>query len=218
LKYFLLLLDNFEQVVDAAVRVADLLADCPHLKVMVSSRMMLHIRGEQEFPVPPLAVPDPQHLPDLMALSQYEAVELFVSRAQATKPTFHLTATNANAIAEICARLDGLPLAIELAAARTKVLSPQVLLAKLERRLQVLTQGSVDLPERQQTLRNTLAWSYDLLSPQEQRLFRQLSVFVGGFTLEAVEAVSKTLGDEAMHVLEGVASLLDKNLVQQTVQ
>ena len=217
-RHILLLLDNFEQVASAAVQVADLLAACPQLKVIVTSRVVLHVRGEQEFPVPPLAVPDPKRLPDLVALSQYEAVELFVSRAQATKPTFHLTATNAHAIAEICARLDGLPLAIELAAARAKVLSPQVLLARLERRLQVLTQGSIDLPERQQTLRNTLAWSYDLLSPQEQRLFRQLTAFVGGFTLEAVEAFSKMLGDEPMHVLEGVSSLLDKNLVQQTVQ
>jgi DNA-binding CsgD family transcriptional regulator/tetratricopeptide (TPR) repeat protein len=151
-------------------------------------------------------------------LSRFGAVELFVSRAQATMPMFQLTATNVHTIAEICARLDGLPLAIELAAARVKVLSPQVLLARLEHRLQVLTQGSVDLPERQQTLRNTLAWSYDLLSPQEQRLFRHLTAFVGGFTLEAAEAVCKTLGDETMHTLEDVASLLDKNLVQQTVQ
>src|SRR5258708_22672847 len=189
-KHILLLLDNFEQVASAALQVADLLTTCPKLKVIVTSRAVLHVRGEQEFPVPPLAVPDPQHLPDLVALSQYEAVALFVSRAQATNPTFQLTVSNASTIAEICVRLDGLPLAIELAAARAKVLSPQVLLAKLERRLQVLTQGSVDLPERQQTLRNTLAWSYDLLSPQEQRLFRQLSVFLGGFTLEAVEAGS----------------------------
>ncbi len=217
-KQILLLLDNFEQVASAALQVADLLAACAKLKIIVTSRIVLHVRGEQEFPVPPLAVPDPKRLPDLVELSRYEAVELFVSRAQATKPTFQLTATNAHAIAEICVRLDGLPLAIELAAARAKVLSPQVLLARLERRLQVLTQGSVDLPERQQTLRNTLAWSYDLLSPQEQRLFRQLTAFIGGCTLEAVEAVCKTLGDEPMHVLEGVSSLLDKNLVQQTVQ
>jgi predicted ATPase/DNA-binding CsgD family transcriptional regulator len=215
-KHILLLLDNFEQVASAAVLITDLLAACPHLKVIVTSRATLHVRGEQEFPVPPLAVPDPACLPDLVALSQYEAVELFVSRAQATKPTFHLTATNAHAVAEICSRLDGLPLAVELAAARVKVLSPQVLLTRLERRLQVLTQGSIDLPERQRTLRNTLAWSYDLLSPQEQRLFRHLSVFVGGCTLEAVDAVSITVGVKDSDVLEGIASLLDKSLLQRT--
>jgi predicted ATPase len=214
----LLLLDNFEQVLAAAPHLTDLLTSCPHLTILVTSRATLHIQGEHEFPVPPLTFPNLNQLLPLEALSGYDAVALFVSRAQATKPTFHLTATNAHVVAEICARLDGLPLAIELAAARAKMLSPQMLLARLERRLQVLTQGSVDLPERQQTLRNTLAWSYDLLSPQEQRLFRQLTAFIGGFTLEAVEAVSKTLGDEPMHVLEGVASLLDKNLVQQTVQ
>jgi predicted ATPase/DNA-binding CsgD family transcriptional regulator len=217
-KHVLLLLDNFEQVLAAAPHLTDLLTSCPHLTILVTSRATLHVQGEHELPVPPLTLPDLNQLPPTEALSRYAAVALFVSRAQATKPTFQLTATNAHAVAEICARLDGLPLAIELAAARAKVLSPQMLLARLERRLQVLTQGSVDLPERQQTLRNTLAWSYDLLSPQEQRLFRQLTAFIGGFTLEAVEAVCKTLGDEPMHVLEGVASLLDKNLVHQTVQ
>src|SRR6266566_2347491 len=185
-KYVLLLLDNFEQVLPAAPHLTDLLTDCPHLTILVTSRATLHVQGEHEFPVPPLTLPNLNQLLSIEAMSRYTAVALFVSRAQATKPSFHLTATNAHAVAEICARLDGLPLAIELAAARAKVLSPQVLLARLEHCLQVLTQGSVDLPERQQTLRNTLAWSYDLLSPQEQRLFRGLSVFVGGFTLEAV--------------------------------
>jgi predicted ATPase/class 3 adenylate cyclase/DNA-binding CsgD family transcriptional regulator len=217
-KHVLLLLDNFEQVLAAAPHLTALLTSCPHLTILVTSRATLHVQGEYEFPVPPLTLPNLNHLPPTEVLSGYTAVALFVSRAQATKPAFHLTATNAHAVAATCARLDGLPLAIELAAARVKVLSPQVLLARLERCLQVLTQGSVDQPERQQTLRNTLAWSYDLLSPQEQRLFRQLTVFVGGCTLEAVEAVCKTLGDETIHTLEGVASLLDKNLVQQTVQ
>src|ERR1051326_6450787 len=149
-----------------------------------------------------MAPPDLNQLPPPEALSRYAAVALFVSRAQATKPTFHLTATNTHAVAEICVQLDGLPLAIELAAARSKLLPPQALLPRLEHRLTLLTSGGQDAPVRQQTLRNTLAWSYDLLSPQEQRLFRQLSVFVGGFTLEAVEAVCKTLGDETIHVLE----------------
>src|SRR6266568_4852042 len=201
-----------------ALHLTDLLTSCPHLTVLVTSRATLHVQGEHEFPVPPLTLPNLNQPPPTEVLSGYTAVALFVSRAQATKPAFQLTATNAHVVAEICARLDGLPLAIELAAARVKVLSPQVLLARLEHRLQVLTQGSVDQPERQQTLRNTLAWSYDLLSPQEQRLFRHLTAFVGGFTLEAVEDVCKTLGDETMHTLEDVASLLDKNLVQQAVQ
>jgi len=217
-KHMLLMLDNFEQVLAAALHLTDLLTSCPHLTVLVTSRATLHVQGEHEFPVPPLTLPNLNQPPPTEVLSGYTAVALFVSRAQATKPAFQLTATNAHVVAEICARLDGLPLAIELAAARVKVLSPQVLLARLEHRLQVLTQGSVDQPERQQTLRNTLAWSYDLLSPQEQRLFRHLTAFVGGFTLEAVEDVCKTLGDETMHTLEDVASLLDKNLVQQAVQ
>ena len=217
-KHLLLLLDNFEQVLPAARHLTDLLTSCPHLTILVTSRATLHVGGEHEFPVPPLTLPDLNQLPPTEALSGYAAVALFVARSQATKPTFHLTSTDAHAIAEICVRLDGLPLAIELAAARSKLLPPQALLTRLEHRLTLLTSGGQDAPVRQQTLRNTLAWSYDLLSPQEQRLFRQLSVFVGGCTLEAVEVVCKTLGDETMHVLEGVASLLDKNLVQQTVQ
>jgi len=217
-KHVLLLLDNFEQVLAAAPHLTDLLTSCPHLTILVTSRATLHVQGEHELPVPPLTLPDLNQLPPTEALSRYAAVALFVSRAQATKPTFQLTTTNAHAVAEICARLDGLPLAIELAAARSKLLPPQALLARLGHRLEVLTGGARDAPARQQTLRNTVAWSYDLLSPQEQRLFQQLTAFIGGFTLEAVEAVCKTLGDEPMHVLEGVASLLDKNLVHQTVQ
>ncbi len=156
----LLVLDNFEQVVSAAVQVAELLPACPRLKVIVTSREVLHVRGEQEFPVPPLSVPDPKHLPDLVALSQYEAVALFIQRAQAARPGFQVTTANAPAIASICARLDGLPLAIELAAARIKLLPPQALLARLGQRLQVLTGGARDAPARQQTLRNTIEWSY----------------------------------------------------------
>jgi predicted ATPase len=200
-KHLLLFLDNFEQVVDAAVDVADLLTVCPNLKVMVTSRMPLHVQGEQEFAVPPLAVPDPNHMPDLAALSKYEAVALFLSRAQAVKPEFQVTNTNAPTIAEICVRLDGLPLAIELAAARIKVLPPQALLARLGRRLAVLTSGARDAPARQQTLRNTIAWSYRLLDAQEQRLFRRLSIFAGGCTLEAVEAICVALDAGAGQVL-----------------
>ena len=217
-KQLLLLLDNFEQVVDAAVYVAELLAVCPNLKVMVTSRMALHVRGEQEFAIPPLSVPDPRRLPDLVALSQYEAVALFIQRAQAVKLEFQVTNANAPAISEICVRLDGLPLAIELAAARIKLLPPQALLARLGQRLAVLTSGARDVPERQKTLRNTIEWSYLLLDAYEQRLFRRLSVFVGGCTLEAAESVSAALGDATPSVLDGVASLIDKNLLLQTAQ
>jgi predicted ATPase len=216
-KQLLLVLDNFEQVLPAASHLVDLLAACPRLKMLVTSRFVLHVRGEQEFGVPPLAVPDPQRLPDLVTLSQYEAVALFIARAQAIKPDFQLSNTNARAVAEICARLDGLPLVIELSAARSKLLSPQALLARLGQRLTVLMRGAHDMPARQQTLRNTLAWSYQLLDEQEQRLFRRLSVFVGGCNLEAIEAVCKTLGDEA-EVFDAVASLIDKSLLQQTEQ
>ena len=217
-KQFLLVLDNFEQVLGAASQLTDLLAACPRLKMLVTSRFVLHVRGEQEFVVPPLAVPDPKHVSDLATLSHYEAVVLFIARTQAVKPDFQLTHANASAVAEICARLDGLPLAIELAAARSKLLPPQPMLAWLEKPLAVLTSGARDLPARQQTLRNTIAWSYHLLEAQEQRLFRQLSVFVGGCSLEAIEAVGMTLGDEAGVVFDTVASLLDKSLLQQTAR
>jgi predicted ATPase/class 3 adenylate cyclase/DNA-binding CsgD family transcriptional regulator len=217
-KQLLLLLDNFEQVAGAALQVADLLVACPKLKIIVTSRAVLHIRGEQEFPVPPLEVPDPKHLPDLVALSQYEAVVLFIKRAQAVKPEFQVTNANAPAVAEICVRLDGLPLAIELAAARIKVLPPQALLARLGQRLAVLTDRAKDVPARQQTLRNTIEWSYQLLDAQEQQLFRRLSVFVGGCTLEAIEAICDALENNngAVSVLDGVASLIDQSLLQQT--
>jgi predicted ATPase/DNA-binding CsgD family transcriptional regulator len=217
-KCLLLLLDNFEQVLAASIQVADLLAACPQLKVVVTSRAVLHVRGEQEFAVPPLAVPDPKHLPELEALSQYEAVALFLQRAQAAMLDFHMDDANVAAIAEICIRLDGLPLAIELAAVRIKLLPLQALLTRLEHRLHVLTGGARDVPERQQTLRNTIAWSYHLLDTQEQRLFRRLSVFVGGCTLEAVEAVCYETRLESLSALDETASLLDKSLLQQVAQ
>ena len=214
----LLLLDNFEQVVSAATHVADLLTSCPHLKVLVTSREVLHVRAEHEFPVPKLSLPDPKRLPDLMALSQYEAVALFIQRAEAVRPEFQMTNANAPAMAEICIRLDGLPLAIELAAARIKLLPPQALLTRLGQRLQLLTSNARDVPARQQTLRNTIQWSYDLLDAQEQQLFCRLSVFVDGCTLEAVEAVSAALGEATLPVFDRIASLIDKNLLQQTAQ
>src|SRR5947209_860001 len=217
-KQLLLLLDNFEQVVSAASQVTDLLVACPNLKIIVTSRAVLHVQGEQEFAVPPLSMPDPKHLPDMETLSQFEAVALFLARAQAVKPEFQVTNASAPTIAEICVRLDGLPLAIELAAARIKLLPPQALLARLGQRLAVLTGGARNAPARQQTLRNTIKWSYDLLDAHEQRLFRWLSVFSGGCTLEAIEAVCRSTCDEEIDVLDTVASLIDKSLVQQTEQ
>ncbi|HJT56397.1 MAG TPA: protein kinase [Ktedonobacteraceae bacterium] len=217
-KQMLLLLDNFEQIVSAAGEVVELLAACPQLKVLVTSREVLHVRAESEFPVPPLALPDAKHLSDLAALSHNAAVALFLQRAQAIKPDFQLTNANARAIIEICARLDGLPLAIELAAARVKLLPPQALLTRLDQRLEVLTGISRDVPERQQTLRNTIAWSYNLLDVTEQWLFRHLSVFPDGCTLQAVEAFCAALEKGDGQTMDRVASLIDKSLLQQIEQ
>ena len=216
-KHLLLLLDNFEQVMRAGVQVAELLAACPRLRVLVTSRVALHVRAEHEFALPPLALPDLKRLPDLVALSQYEVVALFIQRAQAARPEFQLTNANAPAVAEICVRLDGLPLAIELAAARIKALPPQALLARLGQRLAVLTSGARDVPVRQQTLRNTITWSYGLLGAAEQQLFRRLSVFVGGWTLEAAEALYAALddgsNDGAGALFDRMTSLLDNSLL-----
>ncbi len=214
-KHLLVVLDNFEQLLAAASLLPDLLSTCPELKIVVTSRAVLRMQGEYELPVPPLAVPDLQHLPSVEALVQYGAVALFVQRAQAIKPDFRVTEDNAGVIATICARLDGLPLAIELAAAYSKLLSPRALLARLEQPLQVLTRGGPDLPMRQQTLRNTMQWSYELLSPAEQRLFRRLAVFAGGCTLEAAEAVCTAPGEVSTPIMEMVASLLDTSLLQR---
>jgi predicted ATPase len=214
----LLLLDNFEHLIEAAPTVAEILAMSPNLKFMVTSRAALHLYGEHEFPVPPLAMANPLALPPVEALSRYPAVALFVQRAVAVRPDFELNSANASAVAEICARLDGLPLAIELAAARVKVLSPSALLTRLASRLQLLTGGSKDMPQRQQTLRAAIDWSYDLLSSAEQKLFRRLSVFVGGWTLEGAEAVCDAKGDLDLDLLDAIASLVDKSLVQQIEQ
>lgn len=221
-KHRLLVLDNFEQVIEACPLLAELLEACPAIKILVTSREVLRLRSEHQFVVPPLALPDPKHLPDARSLTHVPAVSLFTQRAQAIQPDFDVTPDNAATIAQICLRLDGLPLAIELAAARIKLLPLQTLLTRLDRRLHVLTGGARDLPERQQTLRNTLAWSYELLTTQEQCLFRQLSVFVGGCTLEAAEAICSALANTSAGLvgsaLDGVASLIDKNLVQQQAQ
>ncbi len=214
-KQQLLLLDNFEQLVQAAPQLMELLARCPQLKVLITSRAVLQVQGEYEFHVSPLALPNRKHPPADEALAEYAAVALFLQRAQAIKPDFQLTTANAAVIAKICLRLDGLPLAIELAAARIKLLSPQELLARLADPLTVLTDGPRDLPVRQQTLRNTLHWSYQLLSSWEQQLFRLLSVFVGGCTMEAAEAVatSQITTEPDHYILDGLSSLISKSLL-----
>jgi predicted ATPase/class 3 adenylate cyclase len=211
----LLVLDNFEQVLDAAAVVDDLLRRCPTLSILVTSRAPLQLRGEHEYPVPPLVLPEAGRPVTPSGLSQYEAVALFIERATAIRPDFAVTNANAPAVAAICARLDGVPLAIELAAARIRLLAPEALLARLGHSLDILTGGPRDLPARQQTLRSAIAWSYDLLRPPEQRLYRRLGVFVGGFTLEAAEAVCDPDGDLGIDALDGVSALVDASLVRQ---
>jgi predicted ATPase len=197
----LLLLDNFEQVLPAAKLIAEILEVCPFIKILVTSRTCLKIYGEQQFPVTPL--------------NQRSAIELFIQRAEAVRPNFSITSENVTEIGEICSRLDGLPLAIELAAARTRVLSPSEMLIRLQSRLEWLSGGALDLPERQQTLRNTIDWSYSLLNEAERKLFRRLSVFIGGCTVEAAEAACNTSRDLGVDVIEGLSSLMDKNFIQR---
>jgi predicted ATPase/class 3 adenylate cyclase len=211
----LLLLDNLEQVLEAAPIVDRLLSTAAGLKILATSRTPLGLYGEYEFPIPPLSLPDPESLPPLENLTEYEAVRLFVERARAVRPDFSLAEDNAPAVVEICERLDGLPLAIELAAARIKLLTPQVLLDRLGNRLKILTGGARNLPERQRTLRNAIEWSYELLDEGEKMLFGRLGVFSSGATLEAMEAVCDTEGDLPTDVFEGASSLLDKSLLRQ---
>jgi predicted ATPase/class 3 adenylate cyclase len=212
----LVVLDNFEQVVDAGPGVLEpLLRDAPAVRALVTSRVPLHLYGEQEFPVPPLVLADPEHLPDLDALLEYEAVALFVERATDRKPDFRITPQNARAVAEITSRLDGLPLAIELAAGRVKLLSPDQLLARLELRLPLLSAQDRNLPERQRTLRRTIEWSYELLDETERRMFWRLAIFVGGADLDAVGAVANPESELGLDTLDGLASLVDKNLLRR---
>jgi predicted ATPase/DNA-binding CsgD family transcriptional regulator len=242
-KHLLLILDNFEQVVGAAPGIVDLLLCAPRVHALVTSRIVLHVYGEHEFPVMPLALPDARKPGSPAQLTQYEAVRLFIERARAAKPSFSVNNDNAPAVAEICHRLDGLPLAIELAAARIRHLPPQALLKRLDRTLHTLIAGHANLPRRHQTLRNAIAWSYDLLSDNGKVLFRQLAVFVGGCTLEAVEGVCsgtsdgtttqdhardperregegsehKTMpssGSKGQNSLEGLSSLVDQSLLR----
>jgi predicted ATPase len=216
----LLVLDNIEQVAQAAVDLSGLLEQCPQLRLLVTSRVALRLRAEHGYPVPPLALPEANSDPD--RLLENEAVALFVQRAAAARPAFALTVENATTVAAICHRLDGLPLALELAAARIRVLTPQVLLERLDRPLNILSGGARDLPERQQTIRRAIQWSYDLLAPNEQRLFRRLAVFVDGWTLEAAEAVIHEDSDPAtgsgQAVMDGLLSLVEQSLVVEREQ
>jgi predicted ATPase/DNA-binding CsgD family transcriptional regulator len=211
----LLVLDNYEHVVDAAPLVTDLLGAAPDIRILVTSRTRLRLSGEHEHVVPPLALANTRGQVSYEAVAEAPAVQLFIVRAQAVQEAFSLTAENAAAVAAICRRLDGLPLAIELAAARVKVLSPPALLARLERRLVVLTGGGRDLPARQQTMRDTIAWSYDLLSEPEKRLFRWLAIFVGGCTYAAAEAIANARGDLDVDPFDAITSLVDKSLLQR---
>ncbi len=212
---FLLVLDNFEQIVAAAPQLEELLADCPGLSILVTSRAVLHLSAEQIVPVTPLALPS-FSTSNHENIAESAAVTLFVQRARHILPSFHLTPGNARAVAEVCVRLDGLPLAIELAAARVKLLPPQALLARLSQRLQLLTGGPRSLPPRQQTLRSTIQWSYDLLGPQEQALFHLLSVFVDGWQLSAAEALCQERGQADLDVLNSLWALLDNSLIQSS--
>jgi predicted ATPase/class 3 adenylate cyclase len=214
-KEVLLLLDNFEQVLDAAPLLGELLSECPKLKGLATSRSVLRVYGEQEYPVPPLELPRPGRLPAIDRLSQYEAVRLFIERAKAARPDFSVTDENAPAVAEICMRLDGLPLAIELAAARIKLLPPRAMLERLGSRLKLVTGGARNLPERQRTLRGTIEWSHTLLEEGERVFFARLAVFSGGRTMEAIEAICDAKGDLPVDTLDGVSSLLDKSLLRQ---
>jgi len=217
---FLLVLDNFEQVVAAAPDLRALIAACPALRILVTSRLALRLSIEQEYSVAPLSVPAPGAMTSIADVAAADAVALFVQRAGAARPDFALTETNAADVAEVCRRLDGLPLAIELAAARAKMLSPRALAARLSQRLELLTGGPRDLPARLQTMRGALAWSDDLLTADVQALFRRLAVFVSGFTLDAAERVGGQSADLSPvplspSVLDGIAARADASLLRQ---
>jgi predicted ATPase/DNA-binding CsgD family transcriptional regulator len=217
-RQMLLWLDSFEQLLEASPVVSELLTACSELTVLVTSRAALRISGEHEFPVPPLALPDPENLPAGDTLLEYPAVALFAARARALDPDFTVDRNNASAVAEICARVEGLPLAVELAAGRLRLLSPEAMLARLERRLDLLTGGPRDLPARQQTLRGAIKWSYDLLDANEKRMFRILGAFAGGCTLEAADGVCTSAGMFSGDVLDTVESLVDKSVVNRVEQ
>ena len=212
-RHQLLLLDNFERLIDAGPPLAQLLSVCPRLKVLVTSRVVLRLRGEHRYEVPAMTLPPAGYRASL-EVNRCEGIHLFAERARAARSEFEITADNAPAVIELCRRLDGLPLAMELAAARVGLLPPEAMLARLGNRLALLTGGARDLPDRQRTLRSTLDWSYDLLDAEERSLFARLAVFVGGWTLDAAEAVCD-IGDET-GVLRHLSDLADESLVRQT--
>jgi predicted ATPase/DNA-binding CsgD family transcriptional regulator len=211
----LLVVDNFEHVLAAAPLVADVLAGCGDVTVLATSRAPLRITGEHEYEVPPLSLPDPEHRAGARGLARYAAVELFLERARAARRDFELDDHNATSVAEICARLDGVPLALELAAARIKLLSPEAMLERLDHPLELLTGGPRDLPSRQRTLRDTVQWSFELLGEPEQRLLARLGVFRGGATMAAAEAVGAAGEPEPVDVLGGLQTLLDLSLIER---
>ena len=224
-RHLLLILDNLEHLLDASPLATDLLSRCPRLAILTTSRAPLRLAGERVVPVPPLAVPNPDRLPATSELAGVAAVRLFVERARAADPEFALSDENAGAIAAICHRLDGLPLAIELAAARSTIFTPAAMLPRLAQRLPLLVDGRRDAPERQRTLRNTISWSYELLTQEQQALFRRLAVFVGGFTPEAADAVSRgehgVTAEESRSAslvspstIDGIAALVDHSLLR----
>jgi non-specific serine/threonine protein kinase len=212
-KQLLLVIDNFEHVITAASVVGELIAGAPNLKIMTSSRQLLQVYGEHDYPVPPLGLPEESRLPTVATVSQYDAVSLFIQRAKAADPSFEIAEDNAPAIAELCRRLEGLPLAIELAAARVRLFEPKTLLERLSNTLKTLTGGARNAPRRQQTIRNTIEWSYDLLGEDEKTFFARLSVFQGGWSMEAAEAVCGP--DLAIDVLDGLELLLSNSLLRR---
>lgn len=213
-KRILLLIDNFEQVLPAAAQIANLLEACPSLKILVTSRASLHLRAEKELPIPPLEVPPLRENHELEGLSQYAAVELFIQRCQAVKPDFKITNDNASAIAEICQRLDGLPLAIELAAARIKLLTPQLLLSRLEYRFELLKGGTIDLPDRHQTMYRAIDWSYSLLDEDAKHLLQHLAIFRGGWTIDAAIILCKEDCHGRQEILDSLEMLIDNSLLR----
>jgi predicted ATPase/DNA-binding CsgD family transcriptional regulator len=214
-KRTLLVLDNFEHVVEAAPLIAALLGACPHVTILVTSRTRLRLSIERGIPVPPLALPESNDRVEANGRDVASAVQLFIVRAQAVDPDFAVTETNAPAVAAICRRLDGIPLAIELAAARIKILPAAALLSRLDQRLPLLTGGGRDLPARQQTMREAIAWSYALLTPEQQMCFRHLAVFAGGFTIEAAASVVGTNHDSESDVLDLIVALVEASLVRR---
>jgi predicted ATPase len=211
----LLVLDNFEQVVSATPLLAELLAGASRLRVILTSRAVLHLSGEQTFDVPPLSMPEAGHLPPPAALAQYEAVALFAERARAVQPAFALTDENARAVAGIVTRLDGLPLGVELAAARIRMLTPGAILDRLDRHLPVLAAGATDLPIRQQSLRGAVDWSYELLDSAERRLLERLTVFAGGWTIDAADTIGNPGSELGIDTLDGLAALADNSLIKR---